>query len=53
MKFKRLYNTEEHRREVKDALKNGSMLLILRAFFFPPREVHLLSLFSRRVRKAG
>ena len=35
MKFKRLYNTEEHRQEVKDALKTGSMLLILRAFFFP------------------
>ena len=35
MKFKRLYNTEEHRREVKDALNTGSLRLILRAFFFP------------------
>lgn len=35
MKFKRLYNTEEHRQEVKEALKTESIWLILRAFFFP------------------
>ena len=35
MKFKRLYNTEEHRQEVKEALQTGRMGLILRAFFFP------------------
>ena len=35
MKFKRLYNTDEHRQEVKDALQTGKMWLILRAFFFP------------------
>ena len=35
MKFKRLYNTAEHRQEVKDALNTGRMSLILRAFFFP------------------
>ena len=33
--MKRLYNTDEHRKEVKDALNTGSMWLILRAFFFP------------------
>ena len=35
MKIKRLYNTEEHRQEVKDALNTGSLWIILRAFFFP------------------
>lgn len=35
MKFRRLYNTEEHRAEVKEALQDGRMWLILRAFFFP------------------
>ena len=33
--MKRLYNTEEHRQEIKEALNTGSMRLILRAFFFP------------------
>lgn len=33
--MKRLYNTPEHRREVKDALNDGRLWLILRAFFFP------------------
>ncbi len=33
--MKRLYNTDEHRKEVKEALNTGSLWLILRAFFFP------------------
>ena len=33
--MKRLYNTEEHRQEVKEALNTGSTWLILRAFLFP------------------
>ncbi len=35
MKFKRLYNTEEHRQEVKEALNTGNFRKILVAFFFP------------------
>ena len=43
MKFKRLYNTDEHRQEVKDALQTGKIWLILRAFFFPrPARAFLL-----------
>lgn len=33
--MKRLYNTPEHRQEVKEALQTNSLLMILRAFFFP------------------
>ena len=40
--MKRLYNTEEHRQEVKDALKDGRFWLIMRAFFFPKLARHFL-----------
>ena len=33
--MKRLYNTPEQKQEIKEALDTGSMILILRAFFFP------------------